>query len=126
MPDRLDRFSKCPVCKATDFKLKNAVDRHAKTTLLRPHMLLNVAMVMSESLGYRKRTDEAARFLDQFCSIMIDGSDPFFLRLPDFVTQTIYLRGKAMKKKLVGLLKHGKPNSPNVFIMTEEQKPGAN
>lgn len=58
-------------------------------------------------------------------SIVVDGDDQLSYRLPLFATKNKSERGRAMKVRLVAMLKHVVYIRLQIFTMTEEQT-GAN
>lgn len=106
--------------------MKAAVEAQKDKNALKTRKMTHLLMVMSQRLQYQRRHDNAILYPNRYCSSIIDVADQSFFGLFHFVTNTLYMRGKAMKVRFVWLLEHLKPNILHSFILTKEQDTGAN
>lgn len=70
---------------------------------------------MSERLQYWRKQNKAVPFQDLYCPITIDDADQSAFWLPFLVTETKDMKSKGMKVKIIGPLKHSKPNKLYLF-----------
>lgn len=120
---QLSRFSSG---EKPDAALKAPLDGVRETTALKAWKRAHLPNVMSDRLQYQKRQNNAILYPDRYFSTIIDGVDQSTFAIFYIVTKTTYIKGKAMKFRLIKVLEHHKANILHLFTMGGEHETGAN
>lgn len=106
--------------------MQSAVMRNQSVLDLKMRMREHIRFIASERLEYQKKRDRAILRTNDCWSSIIDGVDETSYSPYNFTVPRKEQRGHRLKVKLIDVLEHGKPNTLNLYKLTEEHQTVSN